>query len=71
MFMMLARQPVIGEGLFDGLLDPIGELFVSARPLSEPSGKVGFRFGEISAVIEPAQFLKASLGHGGLLPGRG
>jgi hypothetical protein len=32
-----------------GLLDPIGALIVSAGPLGEPSGEVGFCFAEISA----------------------
>src|SRR5215472_2732983 len=55
--MVLARQPVKGQGLVDILFDPTGELEVFAGPFSEP--EIAARLGEVAAIIEPTQLLQA------------
>jgi hypothetical protein len=51
-----------GEGLLDGLFDPLGEAWVASRPFGEPGGAVGLGLGEVAAVVKPAQFLQAVVG---------
>ena len=59
MLMMLARQPVEGQGLFNVLLDPAGQLRVLALPLDQPGGEIPPCLAEIASVVQPAQLLQA------------
>ncbi len=55
---VLARQAVEGEGLLDGVLDPVGQLRVLLLPALQPAGQVAPRLDDIAAVIEPTQLLE-------------
>jgi hypothetical protein len=57
--MVLAGQPVEGEGVLDGFLDPIDELWVAGRPFDDPRGEIAAGLLNISPVVEPAQLLQA------------
>ena len=57
--MMLARQPVEGEGFLDGFLDPGDELGIAGSPFGDPCGEVLAGLLDRTAIIEPAQFLEA------------
>ena len=57
--MVLARQPVEGERLLDGLLDPSDELGIAGAPFGDPCGEVLAGLFDRAAVVEPAQFLQA------------
>src|SRR5215475_13189938 len=46
------RQAEVGQGLFDVVLDPAGELGIFSAPFGEPSRK-------IAPIIHPAQLLSA------------
>src|SRR5450631_2634285 len=59
MLMVLARQPVEGEGLLDGFLDPADELRIAGSPFGDPCGEVLVSLLDRTTVIEPAQFLQA------------
>ena len=50
---MLARQPVEGEGLLDVVLDPVGELGILGLPAIEPSCQIAPRLADIAAVTRP------------------
>jgi hypothetical protein len=55
--MVLARQPVEGQGLVDIVFDPAGELGIFRRPLGEPGGQIAPRLDEVAPIIQPAQLL--------------
>ena len=59
MLMVLAGQPVEGEGVLDRFLDPIDELAISVRPFGDPCGEIAAGLLNISPVVEPAQLLQA------------
>ncbi len=54
MLVVLARQPVEGEGLVDIRLDPGAEFRVLVLPTGEPGGEIAARFFGGVAVVEPA-----------------
>ena len=57
--MVLARQPVEGEGVLDCFLDPIDELLITGAPFGDPGGKIAAGLLDIPPVIKPAQLLQA------------
>src|SRR4029077_10252568 len=59
MLMVLAGQPVEGEGVLDRFLDPIDELSVAVAPFGDPGGEIAAGLLEVSPVVEPAQLLQA------------
>jgi hypothetical protein len=56
--MVLAQQPVKGQGLVDIIFDTAGELSVFARPLRDPGGQIAARLGGLAPVVERAQLLQ-------------
>jgi len=50
MLMVLARQPVEGEGVLDRFLDPIDELLIAGAPFGDPGGKIAASLLEIASV---------------------
>jgi hypothetical protein len=56
---VLARQPVEGQGLLDALLDPTAQLQVSGLPLGEPCREVAPGLAEIASVVQPPEFPQA------------
>ncbi len=57
--MVLQGQSVEGESLADILFYPLTEFRVFYLPAFQPWRQVFLRLGQISAVVEPAQFLQA------------
>ena len=59
MLMVLSREPVEGERLLDGFLDPADELGISGAPFGDPCGEVLAGLLDRTPIVEPAQFLQA------------
>jgi hypothetical protein len=57
--MMLARQAIEGEGLFDRFLAPADELWIARAPFGDPCGQVDASLLDRASVVEPAQLLQA------------
>ena len=57
--MVLAGQAIKRERLLDVLLDPGAELGIGRLPLGEPGRQIAPGFGEITAVVQPAQLAQA------------
>ena len=57
--MVLARQPVEGQGLLDVLLDPAAQLGVGRLPLGEPGREITPGLSEVPSVVQPAQLAQA------------
>ena len=59
MLMVLERQAIEGQRLFDILLDPGDELWVAGAPFGDPGGEVAAGLVDRAPVVEPAQLLQA------------
>src|ERR1051326_2773631 len=59
MFVMLCRQTVERERLFDVLFDPDHQLRVAAFPLRDPRRQIVARFSEVAPFVDPTQLAQA------------
>jgi hypothetical protein len=59
MLVVRQRQPVVGQGLLDVILDPACQLGVLALPLGEPGREVAPDLGELAPIVKPAQLHQA------------
>ena len=57
--MMLTREPVEGQRLFDCFLDPANEFRIAGAPLGDPGGEILAGLLDRAPVIESAQLLQA------------
>ncbi|BCH05295.1 hypothetical protein MesoLj131b_72940 (plasmid) [Mesorhizobium sp. 131-2-5] len=62
MLVVLARQAKEGQRAFNGLLHPVRQPGIAARPFGKPCGEIGLGLGEITPVVEPSEFLQAIVG---------
>jgi hypothetical protein len=53
MLMVLARQAIEGEGVFDRFLGPVDKLLITVAPFGDPGGEIASGLLDRSAVIDP------------------
>jgi hypothetical protein len=57
-FVVLARQPIKGEGFLDVFLGPFGEPGIAWRPFLQPRSEVAFGLRKRTAIVDPTELLK-------------